>query len=118
MRRLAPVAGLAAGRAGNVGLRDAVKLVPDALGLVRRLATDRTIPRSARWPVLLLVGYLAVPIDVIPDFIPVVGYVDDLMLVSVVLRRLVQQAGPDKIAEHWAGSPEGLAALRTALRLP
>ena len=106
------------GVGGKVGLRDAVRLLPDAVGLVRRLATDRTMPRSARWPVLLLVGYLAVPIDVIPDFVPVVGYVDDLMLVSVVLRRLIQQAGPDKIAEHWPGSPEGLVALRTALRLP
>lgn len=112
------MAWLAARRRGKLRLRDAVKLLPDTVRLVRRLATDRTIPRSARLPVWLLVGYLSAPIDLVPDFVPVVGYVDDLVLISAVLRRLVRQAGPDKLVEHWPGSAEGLAALRTALRLP
>jgi uncharacterized membrane protein YkvA (DUF1232 family) len=99
------------------GWREAVRLVPDVLRLVRRLATDRTIPRLARVPVWLLLGYLLSPIDLVPDFIPVIGYADDVILVALVLRRLVRRVGPDKIDQHWPGTPQGVAEFRALLRL-
>jgi uncharacterized membrane protein YkvA (DUF1232 family) len=98
-------------------LRDAMRLLPDTLRLVRRLAADRSIPLGARISVWLLLVYMASPIDLIPDFVPVIGYADDAILVSFVLRRLIRRAGPEKLREHWPGSPEGLETLRRVLRL-
>lgn len=102
---------------GRSSVRTAARLLPDTLRLVRRLATDPTIPRSARVPVWLLIAYLASPIDLVPDFVPLIGHADDLILIGLVLRHLLHRAGPDKLDEHWSGSPEGLAALRKALSL-
>ncbi|QYG95626.1 DUF1232 domain-containing protein [Iamia sp. SCSIO 61187] len=94
-----------------------MRMLPDVLRLVGGLARDRTISRSARWPVWFLIAYLASPIDVVPDFVPVIGYADDALLVSLVLQRLVRRAPPDALARHWPGSAEGLDALRRVLRL-
>lgn len=104
-------------RPDDRSLREAARLLPDTLRLVRRLATDTNIPRRVRWVVWLLVLYLALPIDLVPDFIPVVGYADDVILVGVVLRHVIRRSGPDKVIEHWPGEPEGLAALQRMLRL-
>jgi uncharacterized membrane protein YkvA (DUF1232 family) len=86
--------------------------------LLRDVATDRTIPRRTRWLVWILLVYLASPIDVIPDFIPVVGFADDVIISSFVLRHVIRRTGPERLEQHWQGSPEGLAALRRLLRLP
>ena len=104
--------------ADSSGWREAVRLVPDALRLVRRLATDRSIPRLTRLPVWVLLGYLLSPIDIVPDFIPVIGYADDVILVALVLRGLVRRVGSGKIEQQWPGTPEGLVAFRRLLRLP
>lgn len=104
-------------RPDGTSLREAARLLPDTLRLIRRLAGDREIPRAVRWPVWLLIGYLAMPIDLIPDFLPVVGYADDAILVSVVLRRVIRRSGFDKLRQHWPGSPDGLATLQRLLRL-
>ncbi|MDQ3501147.1 MAG: YkvA family protein [Acidimicrobiia bacterium] len=104
-------------RPDGASLGDGARLLPDTLRLIRRLAGDREIPRGVRWPVWLLIAYLAMPIDLIPDFLPVVGYADDAILVSVVLRRLIRHSGSDKLRQHWPGSPEGLATLQRLLRL-
>jgi hypothetical protein len=61
---------------------------------------------------------LALPIDLIPDFIPILGCADDAILVAIVLRSVSRSAGPDSLAEHWPGTPEGLAAMRRLCRLP
>jgi uncharacterized membrane protein YkvA (DUF1232 family) len=98
-------------------LADTARLIPDTFRLVRRLATDRTISLATRLPVWLLVAYLASPIDLVPDFIPIVGYADDAILTSLVLRHLIRRAGPDKLTEHWPGTPDGLDRLRRLLRL-
>jgi uncharacterized membrane protein YkvA (DUF1232 family) len=104
-------------RPDNTPLADATRLLPDTLRLVRRLSTDRTIPRSTRWWIWALLIYLAVPIDLVPDFVPVIGYADDAIITSFVLRHVIARAGPAKLTEHWPGSPEGLAALMRLLRL-
>ncbi len=93
-------------------VREAVRLLPDVLVLVRRLAGDRSLPGSVRWRLLLLLGYLVLPIDLVPDFIPVVGYADDALLVAWVLRSVVRTAGPEALDRHWPGTPQGLATVR------
>jgi len=104
---------VAARRTGEpTTLRAALRLLPDVLVLVRRLAGDRTLPRGVRWRLGLLLGYLALPLDLVPDFIPVAGYADDVLLVAWVLRSVVRTAGPEAIERHWPGTPEGLATVR------
>ena len=66
----------------------------------------------------LLFAYLALPFDLVPDFIPIIGYADDAILVAVVLRSVVRRAGPEAVRRHWPGTPDGLSALWRAARLP
>ncbi|WP_380163410.1 YkvA family protein [Jannaschia sp. R86511] len=93
-------------------LRDALRLLPDVIRLIRRLAGDRSLPRGVRVRLLLLLAYLASPIDLVPDFVPVLGYADDAIAVVLVLRSVVRSAGPEALERHWPGTPDGLAAVR------
>jgi uncharacterized membrane protein YkvA (DUF1232 family) len=102
---------LAVVRPGGGLLREALRLLPDVLRLVRRLAADRTLPRGVRvWLTVLLV-YLVVPVDLVPDFIPVLGYADDVIVVAAVLRRVVRRAGLPAVRAHWPGTDDGFAVL-------
>jgi uncharacterized membrane protein YkvA (DUF1232 family) len=104
-------------RPEHTALSDVVRLLPDTLRLVRGLSTDRTIPRTTRWWLWALLIYLALPIDLVPDFVPVIGYADDAIITSFVLRRVIARSGPSKVAQHWPGSPRGLATLERVLRI-
>jgi uncharacterized membrane protein YkvA (DUF1232 family) len=99
-------------------LNEAVRLLPDTLRLLKRLGTDGSLPRGLRVRLWLMFAYLAVPIDLIPDFLPVVGYADDAVVVAVVLRSVVRRAGLDAVRRHWPGSEDGLTALCRAAGLP
>ncbi|SDQ11478.1 DUF1232 domain-containing protein [Quadrisphaera sp. DSM 44207] len=101
-----------AARADQGGLREALRLLPDVLRLVRRLAADASLPRGVRVRLVLLLGYLALPLDVVPDVVPVVGWADDAVVVVLVLRSVVRRAGPSALERHWPGTPQGLAVLR------
>jgi uncharacterized membrane protein YkvA (DUF1232 family) len=103
-----------AGRRADSGgqLRDALRLLPDLIRLLRRLTADSTLPRGVRLRLLLLIGYLALPIDLIPDFIPVLGYADDAIIVALALRSVTRAAGPEAITRHWPGTPTGLEVVR------
>ncbi|MBX5468772.1 MAG: DUF1232 domain-containing protein [Thermoleophilaceae bacterium] len=85
--------------------------VPDCVVLMRRLATDRRVPRRRRLWLLALAGYLALPFDLVPDFIPVAGQLDDAILVALALRALVRSAGPELLREHWPGPERSLDVL-------
>jgi uncharacterized membrane protein YkvA (DUF1232 family) len=100
--------GLAVARPRGSTLTDALRLLPDLVGLLRRLARDPVLPRSVRVTLWLLLGYLLVPIDLVPDFIPVLGYADDAIVVALALRRVVRVAGAEAVDRHWQGSPAGL----------
>jgi len=104
-------------RPDNTSVSDATRLLPDTLRLVRRLSTDRTISRSTRWWILALLIYLASPIDLVPDFVPVIGYADDAIITSFVLRHVIARSGTTKLRDHWPGSEAGLATLIRLLRL-
>ena len=104
-------------RPDGMTLSSVARLLPDTLRLVRNLARDPALPRSTRIWLWLLLGYLACPIDLVPDFIPVIGIADDVIITSLVLRHVVKQADADVRRAHWTGTPEGLATLECVLRL-
>jgi uncharacterized membrane protein YkvA (DUF1232 family) len=83
-------------------------LVPDCAILCARLVRDGRVPRRHKVLLVGLVAYLSMPIDLIPDFIPVVGALDDAIIVAIVLRTLFQSAGPGIVREHWPGPPRSL----------
>ena len=91
---------------------EALRAVPDVVRLAHRLARDSTLPRSLRLRLWILLAYLASPIDLVPDFIPVIGYADDAVIVALVLRSVVRKAGKDAVTRHWPGSAEGLQAVQ------
>lgn len=95
----------------RVNLRDMLRLVPDLVRLLHGLARDPEVPRGVRIRLGALLVYLAMPIDLVPDFIPIVGYADDVVLVALVLRSVIRRAGPEAINRHWKGTPEGLVAI-------
>lgn len=91
--------------------RALARFVPDCVVLFKRLLTD---PRVEWWRKALLVAvivYLASPIDLIPDFIPVAGQLDDALLVLIALRVLLHGSGPTLLAEHWPGPRRSLQVI-------
>lgn len=96
----------------RVQVRAALRLVPDVVRLLRRLAADSALPAGVRIRLVLLLVYLASPIDLVPDFIPVIGYADDAVIVGIALRSVARRSGPDAVERHWPGTPEGLAVVR------
>lgn len=100
----------------TVTMKDALRLLPDLLRLIRRLAADRTVAVGVRVRLVLLLAYLLSPIDLVPDFIPVIGYADDAVIVALVLRSVIKRAGEDAVRRHWPGSPAGLDIILQAAR--
>jgi uncharacterized membrane protein YkvA (DUF1232 family) len=98
-------------RPDELTARQALRLLPDLLRLLRRLARDPAVPQGVRVRLWLLLVYLAVPIDLVPDFIPVIGYADDVVLVAATLRSVVRAAGEDALRRNWPGTPDGLAVV-------
>ena len=90
---------------------EALRAVPDVIRLTHRLARDRSLPRTLRIWLWLMLAYLASPIDLVPDFIPVIGYADDAVIVALVLRAVVRRAGRQAVSRHWSGSDVGLEAV-------
>lgn len=100
-----------------VDWRQYLRLVPDVVRLLRRLAADATVPRGTRWALGGLLAYLLLPLDLVPDFIPVMGFADDAVVVVLAVRLAVRRAGAEAVERHWPGTPEALQALMTLVRL-
>ena len=115
---LALIVALLLARPKGSVLTEALRLLPDTLRLLRRLAGDPSVPRWTRVQLWLLMIYLASPIDLIPDFIPVIGYADDAILVLLVLRSAFRRAGIDVLRRSWPGSDDGFSALCGLIGLP
>jgi len=103
---------LLAGRRGDA--RALAGFVPDCVVLLRRLLRERRVPRARRLALLAALAYLIVPVDLVPDVIPVAGQLDDALVVALALRGLVRAAGAAVLVRHWPGPP---GPLRLVLRL-
>lgn len=99
-------------------LGEAAHIVPETARLIHRLARDKNLHRGVRVRLWFLLGYLASPIDLIPDFIPVVGFADDVIITSLVLRSVIKRAGTEAVRTHWSGTSDGLVTLARLCRLP
>jgi uncharacterized membrane protein YkvA (DUF1232 family) len=95
---------------GNL-LGESLRILPDVIRLLKNLTTDPVLPRGIRVRLGLLMAYLALPIDLIPDFIPILGYADDAIVVVAVLRHVVRRVGIEPLQAHWPGTPDGFTAL-------
>jgi uncharacterized membrane protein YkvA (DUF1232 family) len=97
------------------GKRTAAKelatLIPNLLVLFKELLTDGRVPRGSKALLVLGAVWLASPIDLIPEFIPLLGPLDDAVVAALVVRHVVRTAGPDVVAEHWRGDSATLARI-------
>ena len=85
--------------------------IPDCVVLVRRLMRDPRVPRRRKLLLAALVGYLALPFDLVPDFIPVAGQLDDALVVALALRAVLRGGGRELVREHWPGPAGSLAVV-------
>src|SRR5712691_8115566 len=108
---LAFVAFLFVARPRGTSVGEALRLLPDVVRLLRRLATDRSLPRRVRWPLWVLLAYLVLPIDLVPDFLPVIGYADDVIITLVALRFVAHRAGSEALRHYWPGTDAGIEVL-------
>ena len=98
-----------AGRRGEA--RTLATFIPDCIVLVSRLARDPRVPRRRKLILVALLGYLALPFDLVPDLIPVAGQLDDAVIVALALRYFVQAGGEPLIRELWPGPEQSLALI-------
>jgi uncharacterized membrane protein YkvA (DUF1232 family) len=102
-------------RPKDVPLREALRIVPDLLRLVRSLVVDRTVPLSVRAALVGLLAWLLNPIDLVPEFIPVLGPLDDVVVAVIVLRYVRRRIGEQELSRRWPGTEAGYALLSRVL---
>lgn len=112
------IVGLAFTKPSEGTIREAMRLLPDVIRLVRNLSRDQSIGRGPRVRLALLLAYLAFPIDVVPDFLPVIGFADDAIVISLVLRNVIKHVGTDRVRAHWPGTQSGFDVVSRLCRLP
>ena len=97
------------------GRREAARalagFIPDCAVLCRRLLHDPRVPRARKVALAAMIAYLLLPFDLVPDFVPVAGQLDDAILLALVLRGLARGAGAGVLVEHWPGPPGSLRAI-------
>jgi uncharacterized membrane protein YkvA (DUF1232 family) len=98
-----------AGRRGDA--RALATFIPDCLVLFQALLRDPRVPTRRKALIAALIAYLAMPFDLVPDFIPVAGQLDDAVAVAFVLRSLMRSAGPELLRDHWRGPGRSLDVL-------
>jgi uncharacterized membrane protein YkvA (DUF1232 family) len=112
---IAVAALILAGR--KVEAKQLARLLPDLAALLRGLLRDPRVPRGSKVLVGFAIVWVISPIDLLPEFLPVIGPFDDVLVVALVLRHLVKRAGPEVIREHWRGDPVMLERVLGAVRL-
>lgn len=102
---------------GRQLMTDAVMMMPNIVKLVGRLLKDPRVPRRAKITLGLAVAYVASPIDLIPEVIPVVGWADDVVVIMFAIDALIDRAGPELVQEHWDGPGDLLGLVRDVIGL-
>jgi uncharacterized membrane protein YkvA (DUF1232 family) len=98
-------------------MKQLLRALPDLARMIVRLVADPRLPRSAKLALLAAAVYLASPIDLIPDFVPVVGYLDDALVAAVVLDGVLNYVDRGLILKYWPGGADSLDKLARAARL-
>ena len=98
-------------------MKDLLRALPDLGRLLVRLVRDPTLPRAAKIALGAAIVYLASPIDLIPDFIPFVGYLDDLLLAALVVDGIVNWVDRGLLLKYWPGTPDSLERVARAARM-
>lgn len=93
------------------------RILPDTVRLLGSLVRDRSSPRAIRWRLAFAAVYCGQPFNLIPDFIPVIGYLDNMVVAAWAMRSVIRLAGLDAVREHWRGSPESLELVCQVLRV-
>ena len=102
----------------HVAAKELALLVPNLVLLFKDLARDPAVPRGPKIALAIGVVWLISPIDLLPEFLPVLGPLDDAVVAALVLRYLVRRAGPDVVRRHWRGDPATLDMILRAARIP
>lgn len=102
-------------RPRDVALPEVLRVIPDVVRLVRRLIGDRSVPLGARAALTGLLVWLLSPIDLVPEFIPILGPLDDVVVAIIVLRYVRRRIGEDGLRVRWQGTPAGYQLLQNAL---
>jgi uncharacterized membrane protein YkvA (DUF1232 family) len=98
-------------RPRDVGLVELLRVIPDVVRLVRRLLGDGAVPISVKVALVVLLAWLISPIDLIPEFIPILGPLDDVVVAVIVLRYVRRRIGLEGLRSRWPGTPDGFALL-------
>ncbi|MFN2526207.1 MAG: YkvA family protein [Actinomycetota bacterium] len=106
-----------AGTRPETALKEYVLLAPRLLKLVWRLVRDPRVPARSKASLVVLIGYIVLPIDVIPDFIPGLGQLDELVLTAFALDQILNRVPYEVVAEHWDGDEDILQVVREVLDL-
>ena len=102
-------------RPRDAGVAELVRVVLDIARLCRDVLTDRRSPAGVRIALAALLMYLVNPVDLIPEFIPVLGPLDDVVVAILVLRFVRRRLGPDALRVRWRGTPQGFALLQRVM---
>lgn len=102
---------------GRQLVADAVLMMPNLVKLVGRLLRDPRVPRRAKIALGLAAAYVVSPIDFIPEFVPVIGWADDVLIVMFALNSLIERAGDEVVQEHWDGPGDLLSLVRDVMAL-
>ncbi|HYT78718.1 MAG TPA: YkvA family protein [Actinomycetota bacterium] len=94
--------------------KEVAAFLPNLARLFKGLIGDSRVPRSSKALLVFGAAWIASPIDLIPEFIPVLGPLDDAVVAALILRRVLKTAGAEVVADHWRGDP---ATLQRLLRL-
>lgn len=98
-------------------MADAVFMMPNIVKLVARLLKDPRVPRRAKITLGLAAAYVASPIDLIPEIVPVIGWADDILILMFALDSLIERAGDELVSEHWDGPGDLLALVRDVVSM-
>jgi uncharacterized membrane protein YkvA (DUF1232 family) len=95
-------------------VKELVRALPSLARLIARLVTDPVLPRTAKVALVAAAIYLASPVDLIPDFLPFLGYVDDVLLAAIIVDGILNYVDRALILKYWPGTPESLDKLARA----
>jgi uncharacterized membrane protein YkvA (DUF1232 family) len=98
-------------RPKGVSVRELLGLIPDVLRLLRSVIGDRSAPPDVRLVLVGLLAWIVSPIDLIPEFIPVLGPIDDVVVAVVAMRYVRRRVGVEDLRRRWTGTDDGFALL-------